>query len=131
MTRFIAFLTAFGFVAIISALPFNVFPGHNPCRTCDFIVGRAEHHFKPNETAPQLQTVLEFECQKLGHIQGQEAADHCKKIIDSNIQTIYTDIKAHKRPHQICVDIGECGMQTGGTGMPPTMMSPAAKVVKQ
>uniref|UniRef100_A0A914YYP9 Saposin B-type domain-containing protein n=1 Tax=Panagrolaimus superbus TaxID=310955 RepID=A0A914YYP9_9BILA len=92
---------------------------HNPCQTCAFIVGRAEHRFKPNETSDQLKGHLERECKQLGHLQGQQAADHCKKIIDTNIQTIYSDIKAGKRPHQICTDIGEC---TAATGAPPSGM---------
>jgi hypothetical protein len=122
MARFISFLIAFGFVAAVVAMPMDILPNFDPCQTCDFIVARAEHHFKPNETATQLQARLDFECQQLGHFQGQNASDHCKKIIDNNIQTIYSDIKAGKRPHQICFDIGECASPTGAlfTGMPPT-----------
>uniref|UniRef100_A0A914Y856 Saposin B-type domain-containing protein n=1 Tax=Panagrolaimus superbus TaxID=310955 RepID=A0A914Y856_9BILA len=122
MTRFYSYLIAFGFVATVASMPFDVFPNFDPCQTCNFIVGRAEHHFKPNETATQLQSRLDFECQQLGHFQGQNASDHCKKIIDSHIQTIYSDIKAGKRPHQICFDIGECASPSGA---PPSRMPPS------
>uniref|UniRef100_A0AC34R5I8 Saposin B-type domain-containing protein n=1 Tax=Panagrolaimus sp. JU765 TaxID=591449 RepID=A0AC34R5I8_9BILA len=91
---------------------------HNPCNTCTFIIGRAEHHFRPNETAAQLQAKLEKECKRLGQLQGQEAGQHCKQIVDTNIQTIYNDIKAGKRPHQICIDIGECAQNV--TAQPVT-----------
>uniref|UniRef100_A0AC34FE05 Saposin B-type domain-containing protein n=1 Tax=Panagrolaimus sp. ES5 TaxID=591445 RepID=A0AC34FE05_9BILA len=95
----------------------EVLAPHDPCRTCAFIVGRAEHHFKPNETSDQLKGHLENECKQLAQVQGQQAADHCKTIIDANIQTIYSDIKAGKRPHQICKDIGEC---VASSGAPPS-----------
>ena len=91
---------------------------HDPCQICRFIIGRAEHHFKPNETSDQLKHHLERECKQIAQLQGQQAAAHCKTIVDNNIQTIYTDIQAGKRPHQICVDIGECG-GPGGSSMPP------------
>uniref|UniRef100_A0AC34R2E9 Saposin B-type domain-containing protein n=1 Tax=Panagrolaimus sp. JU765 TaxID=591449 RepID=A0AC34R2E9_9BILA len=97
-------------------------PQHDPCNTCTFIVGRAEHHFRPNETESQLQKTLDGECRRLGQFQGQQAADHCLKIIDSHMDIIYNDIKAGKRPHQICIDIGEC---TTGTASPvPVSVSP-------
>jgi plasmid stabilization system protein ParE len=97
----------------------EIFAPHDPCRTCSFIIGRAEHHFKPDETADQLKGHLEKECKQLAQLQGQAAADHCTKLVDTNIQTIYNDIKAGKRPHQICSEIGECA---AFTGMPPTGM---------
>uniref|UniRef100_A0AC34R2R1 Saposin B-type domain-containing protein n=1 Tax=Panagrolaimus sp. JU765 TaxID=591449 RepID=A0AC34R2R1_9BILA len=106
-------------ILAIYAMPFDIFANFDPCNTCTFIVGRAEHHFKPNETENQLKKKLDKECRQLAHHQGQQAADHCLKIIDANIDTIYFDIKAGKRPHQICIDIGECAGPSP-TGLPQT-----------
>ncbi|KAE9554465.1 hypothetical protein FO519_002339 [Halicephalobus sp. NKZ332] len=92
-------------------------PQHDPCHTCNFIIGRAEHHFRPNETSDQLKANLDRECQQLAQWQGNDTAAKCQQIVDANIQTIYNDIKAGKRPYQVCIDLGEC---TAGTGNPPT-----------
>jgi len=99
-------------------LPAEELPQHDRCHTCSFVVGRAEHHFKKNETAAQLLKHLDRECKQLAQLQGQAAADECTKLANNNIQVIYNDIKAGKRPHQICAELGECG----GTGAPPTGM---------
>jgi len=77
------------------------------CEQCDRLVGYAEYfyHRNPNATQAQVQAELEHECSRAPNQQEQQA---CTQFVDSNIATIYTDLKAGKRPFQICEDIGVC-----------------------
>uniref|UniRef100_A0A914CLB9 Saposin B-type domain-containing protein n=1 Tax=Acrobeloides nanus TaxID=290746 RepID=A0A914CLB9_9BILA len=82
------------------------------CHQCDRLIGYAEYFFhrNPNATQAQVQAELEHECSRNTAEQQQ-----CTAFVDANIATIYSDLKAGKRPFQICEDLGVCP-----TRPPPT-----------
>ena len=77
---------------------------HDPCHTCEFIIGRAEHHIHNNNVSDEnrLLRELEHECIQLAHSEGDQASVHCLNIVQKNIDKIYADISAGERPRQVC-----------------------------
>uniref|UniRef100_A0A914CMU0 Saposin B-type domain-containing protein n=1 Tax=Acrobeloides nanus TaxID=290746 RepID=A0A914CMU0_9BILA len=84
------------------------------CHLCDKLIGYGEYflHKNPNATQAQLQADLEHECSRDPAEQQQ-----CTAFVDANIATIYSDLKAGKRPHQVCADLGVC--PSGATSAMP------------
>jgi len=87
-------------------------PMHDPCRTCEIIIGIAKRHFHNNITDQNaLKTQLELECQNLAMhgFSAQEVAG-CIKVVDDNIVAIFTELKnnPNANPHKICQDFGSC-----------------------
>ena len=82
------------------------------CHQCDRLIGYAEYFFhrNPNATQAQVQAELEHECSRNAAEQQQ-----CTAFVDANIATIYSDLKAGKRPFQICEDLGVCPTRAPST----------------
>jgi hypothetical protein len=81
----------------------------NGCKICQFVMIRAEHHLKNGTiTKNGLLRELEHDCIRLSAIDGDQAAVECLNLAQNDISLIYKDIKAGKKPLQICQDVGEC-----------------------
>ena len=63
------------------------------------------------ESEEELKQQLLEECDALKRRQGQAAVDKCKAVINTNMDTIYNDLKAGKKPTDVCIDIKECPAQ--------------------
>jgi hypothetical protein len=87
------------------------------CHLCDKLIAHAESfvHRNPNATQAQVKAELEHECSRDPPEQQQ-----CVTFVDSNIALIYSDLKAGKRPHQICADLGVCPTHTAPTSAVPS-----------
>uniref|UniRef100_A0A914CMU5 Saposin B-type domain-containing protein n=1 Tax=Acrobeloides nanus TaxID=290746 RepID=A0A914CMU5_9BILA len=91
------------------------------CQQCNKLIGYAEYFFhkNPNATQAQVQAELEHDCSRDPNEQQQ-----CVAFVDANIATIYSDLKAGKRPNQICADLGVCPT------LPPSTPTAAANFFK-
>uniref|UniRef100_A0AC35GG04 Saposin B-type domain-containing protein n=1 Tax=Panagrolaimus sp. PS1159 TaxID=55785 RepID=A0AC35GG04_9BILA len=87
------------------------------CRTCEYIIRRAENHFANGSfTTNELLRQLERECIKLANTDGDEAAVACINMVqNNNIAVIYNDVQAHIPAKQVCQDINQCPHTSGAT----------------
>jgi len=87
---------------------------HNPCRTCEIIIGIAKRHFHNNITDQgALKTQLDTECRNLAN-HGFTAAEvaSCIALVDNNMPAIYNELVNNPTasPKKICTDLNQCTM---------------------
>jgi uncharacterized protein (DUF2141 family) len=87
---------------------------HNPCRTCEIIVGIAKRHFHNNFTDQgALQTQLLAECQNLiNHGFTADEVANCVALVNNNMPAIYQEMVNNPTapPMKICTDLKQCTM---------------------
>jgi hypothetical protein len=85
---------------------------HNPCRTCEVLIGIAKRHFHNNFTDQgALKTQLDLECRNLAQHGFTDAeVQGCIALVDGNMPAIYNELVNNPTatPQKICTDLKQC-----------------------